>query len=359
MSKLGRNTPCPCGSGKKYKKCCAEKLNVPPSTPAPDMLERNSALMEAAASSNMGTDFLKMFREAVGEHAFESQQELNQAINEFKEKINTKPLPDFLGLNSQQMHRISSQPIDALNDMLELRFPEGNQLYVGTPIMQIAISIMLHIREANGLKITQQSNLPLHVVEEMYEHMPDLYDKLTPTIQSEENLPELFIVRNLLEVADLTKTKDSYLHLSQFGTKLLDDVMNKKTAALLYQELFLQYTNRFNWRLYSRFDDSLGFIQHTALFDLFILHKKANQLASEQILANTYAKAFPSFCEKLTRMKIVPPHMSAQELVANAFSVLFIHKYCWMFGLLDQQVSNNTEQYVTTDLFRKIFHWKI
>lgn len=22
MSKIGRNTPCPCGSGKKYKKCC-------------------------------------------------------------------------------------------------------------------------------------------------------------------------------------------------------------------------------------------------------------------------------------------------------------------------------------------------
>ncbi len=25
MSKVGRNDPCPCGSGKKYKKCCMEK----------------------------------------------------------------------------------------------------------------------------------------------------------------------------------------------------------------------------------------------------------------------------------------------------------------------------------------------
>lgn len=23
--KIGRNAPCPCGSGKKYKKCCMEK----------------------------------------------------------------------------------------------------------------------------------------------------------------------------------------------------------------------------------------------------------------------------------------------------------------------------------------------
>lgn len=24
--KMGRNDPCPCGSGKKYKKCCEERL---------------------------------------------------------------------------------------------------------------------------------------------------------------------------------------------------------------------------------------------------------------------------------------------------------------------------------------------
>ena len=27
--KIGRNTPCPCGSGKKYKKCCLGKNVVP------------------------------------------------------------------------------------------------------------------------------------------------------------------------------------------------------------------------------------------------------------------------------------------------------------------------------------------
>ncbi len=25
MAKIGRNTPCPCGSGKKYKRCCEKK----------------------------------------------------------------------------------------------------------------------------------------------------------------------------------------------------------------------------------------------------------------------------------------------------------------------------------------------
>ena len=26
--KIGRNDPCPCGSGKKYKKCCMNKDNI-------------------------------------------------------------------------------------------------------------------------------------------------------------------------------------------------------------------------------------------------------------------------------------------------------------------------------------------
>ena len=28
MTKINRNSPCPCGSGKKYKKCCAGKQNA-------------------------------------------------------------------------------------------------------------------------------------------------------------------------------------------------------------------------------------------------------------------------------------------------------------------------------------------
>ena len=28
--KIGRNKPCPCGSGKKYKKCCLDKSVTPP-----------------------------------------------------------------------------------------------------------------------------------------------------------------------------------------------------------------------------------------------------------------------------------------------------------------------------------------
>lgn len=41
MSKVGRNGPCPCGSGKKYKACCLEK----------DELNKRATLSPAAAAA--------------------------------------------------------------------------------------------------------------------------------------------------------------------------------------------------------------------------------------------------------------------------------------------------------------------
>jgi len=36
MTKIGRNAPCPCGSGKKYKHCCRPRERAAPPVPAVD-----------------------------------------------------------------------------------------------------------------------------------------------------------------------------------------------------------------------------------------------------------------------------------------------------------------------------------
>lgn len=40
-AKTGRNEPCPCGSGKKYKKCCGKPVEAPPPLPDRRLMERN------------------------------------------------------------------------------------------------------------------------------------------------------------------------------------------------------------------------------------------------------------------------------------------------------------------------------
>ncbi len=64
--KIGRNDPCPCGSGKKYKQCCikhptatgakkfkAKLLSQAPLKQAPDLMERTFG---AAISSSTSTE---------------------------------------------------------------------------------------------------------------------------------------------------------------------------------------------------------------------------------------------------------------------------------------------------------------
>ncbi|MBN2528906.1 MAG: SEC-C domain-containing protein [Deltaproteobacteria bacterium] len=363
MGKTGRNSPCPCGSGKKYKKCCAGKQNTPllPTTPPPWSQPTEAVSHVNDGMSNNATDFLSIFRENIGEHAFESIDELKEVIASYNDDFNSRPLDDFLGLNSTQMQRICREPLEALDDMAHLRFADNDASYLGTPIIQIALSIMLHISKAKKLKLTAKGNLPLKVARAMYDHLPNLYELTTKSVRSEENLPELYIVRNLLKMVGIVRMERGWLMLSEEGHALLEGVTRHKNGAPLYRQLFFEYTNRFNWLLFTGFSKELGFIQHTALFDLYILHKKANRFVSEQILAQTYAKAFPSLSQKIKKVGKVPMSASANDLVTDAFGVLFIHKFCWFFGLLEQKKSDQSDEYMfkTTELFRLVLDWKI
>ena len=86
--KLGRNDPCPCGSGKKFKRCCMNK--PPPPSDGP-------TVMEARGAPNPATDVLHEFRRAMGDHVFESEEALQSSLDQFVEQKNTAPMLDFWG----------------------------------------------------------------------------------------------------------------------------------------------------------------------------------------------------------------------------------------------------------------------
>jgi tetratricopeptide (TPR) repeat protein len=54
MAKLGRNDPCPCGSGKKYKRCCLEK---------DEAAEREKALAAVASRPTIDVEVANSFAE--------------------------------------------------------------------------------------------------------------------------------------------------------------------------------------------------------------------------------------------------------------------------------------------------------
>jgi SEC-C motif len=52
--KVGRNEPCPCGSGKKFKRCCADRPGIGPSGTAPARMERLRALEPRLEADQVG-----------------------------------------------------------------------------------------------------------------------------------------------------------------------------------------------------------------------------------------------------------------------------------------------------------------
>ena len=71
MSKVGRNDPCPCGSGNKFKKCCALKPTAPIEATPVDQTEVNrtnlgTQLVRYAPEVSLD-DVTAKFREALAE----------------------------------------------------------------------------------------------------------------------------------------------------------------------------------------------------------------------------------------------------------------------------------------------------
>src|SRR4030067_3432079 len=94
--KIGRNDPCPCGSGRKYKNCCHDRqvAGKPPS-------EAREVLNELG--------------QMIKGQSFASLEELQAFTDRFMRQRNQAPLDDFQGLSADQMHRFLHFPFDSPN----------------------------------------------------------------------------------------------------------------------------------------------------------------------------------------------------------------------------------------------------
>src|SRR5438552_2547677 len=71
LGKLSRNDPCPCGSGRKYKRCCM--MTTPTQSPA---TRATFASREAQAIDARGQELLSQHRVAEARSLFERSVEL-------------------------------------------------------------------------------------------------------------------------------------------------------------------------------------------------------------------------------------------------------------------------------------------
>src|SRR5258708_19711611 len=106
MAKVGRNDPCPCGSGKKYKRCCLEK---------DETAERTFAATASVPQRQIGTVAAEIAeRLAAGAYEIdETEDELATASNVAVDLVHppklheSKTLPHNLPLRSPLPHHPS------------------------------------------------------------------------------------------------------------------------------------------------------------------------------------------------------------------------------------------------------------
>ena len=294
--KTGRNDPCPCGSGKKYKQCCLSPASV--------------------ASEE--------FRESLTGQDSNSIADVQALADNFMQQRNQQPLDDFQGLSSEHVHRMLHFPYDTPEFF---SFPEMLSSEPEAPILQLIQAISATIDE-KGLKATAKGNLPLKLCKQAkvdyLQYLP-AGDYLHRTnISSEVDFENLHTARVLMELSGLLrKTKGRF-----FLTRKYQQLTGKTGLAGIYPQLLKTYCLKFNWAYRDGYED-IPFIQQSFLFSLYLLKLHGDDWKPFLIYEDYFLQAFPMVISEAES----GPYRGAEDVVRSCYSIRTLDRFLHFMGL--------------------------
>ena len=328
---VGRNDPCPCGSGKKYKKCC---------------LNSGRTFMESQGTSNMATDLLNEFKDKLEETPFSNMEELNNFTSTVMKELKSNSIDDFLGLTSAHMYGILYSPFLSSDDILSLTDGVNldPQLLSEIPIIRQTLYLMSKLGESEkGVKATKTGNLPRVLVQSFYFDCVGEVEEFRGKPMSQQDVRELDLLVFALKETGLIKKRTGWISLTKKGMNLLI----KKEYFNIYSSLLHFYGDELDWLSTTYYDEAFGIIQQALSFNLFILKNKAQNYISEDKIVDLFHKAFPQVGE-----------------VSRPFVSLFLDQFCFYFGLVERDESRTLLErrkkmkYRKSSLFSDILEWK-
>jgi len=302
--KIGRNDPCPCGSGKKYKHCC---LSVGP---------RGGPVAESVRDD---------IDRVLAGRSFDSLDEVNTALFEMTVERNRAPRDAFDGLSSEQVARLFSEPFDS-PEIVEFR-----RHFDGLPTGPLSnLFLMLAVKLANHrVKATKTGNLPRRLCREIAEHFLGLagYQQYTQYrgINSETDFHELNRTRYIAELAGLIQRDKGYFMLTDEARALLVDDKPE-----LYFKLLRTCAQEFNWAWGDRHQE-LAIIQHSFAFTLRLLARYGESWRKAGFYAEAFIRAFPVALDEPPDLDIYP----AELAVNNAYQHRALQKFAVFAGLAE------------------------
>lgn len=302
-SKVGRNEPCPCGSGKKFKHCCSDQSPPPGSSGASDL---GTELRAALAGQNFGT--------LADAQAFTER---------FTQRHNRAPNLDFHGLSSEQMfsflhHPFESPPL--------VRFVECLEISPTAPIMTLFGLLTTGIAEQD-LKATAKGNLPRDFCRAAALAALGEADYREHTkyagINREDDYYDLHITRLIGELAGFIRRHKGRFILSRECRTLLDD----GGPAAIYPRLLRTYTQKFNWA-YGDGYPALALVQQSFLFTLHLLVRHGETERSQVFYEDAFIRAFPVVLNEIEPS----PYSSAEDTLRACYTRRAMMQFAAFFG---------------------------
>jgi len=299
--KIGRNIPCPCGSGKKYQQCCFGKRSH-------------------------GQVVLDEIAEAAEERPFSSLEELNAFATQRIKQQNQKTLTEFCGLSPEQMYHLLYTPFSCPETV---RFTTDVKSAGDSGIMRIFIPLVEAIGE-NGLKATAKGNLPLKFCKSMAEQLRQQDNGAHRLhfggISSEVDLEELHCTRLTAQFAGLIRKYRGKFVL----TRKCRDMLALQNHGSVYLELFKAYTMQFNWEYRDGYP-AAEIVQHSFLYTLFLLVSFGDTERPQQFYEDRFLFAFPMALEVFPETS----YSSTEESARHCYFLRSLERFAFFFGLAE------------------------
>ncbi|MCP5346603.1 MAG: SEC-C metal-binding domain-containing protein [Gammaproteobacteria bacterium] len=302
---IGRNDPCPCGSGKKFKHCCLDKENGKVSGPG-----------TASISESL--------RKALESRQFNSLEEAQAFLDRITQQQNRRQLDEFHGLSPEQMHRILNFPFASQG---LVRFPD---VLDATPAARI-LTLFQQLTDAigeQGLKPTAKGNLPRNFCREaalVYWREQRYQDNTRyGGINREEDFDDLHVTRLVAELAGLIRKYKGRFILSRDCRRLLSD----DGLAAIYPRLFRAYVEQFNWAYRDGYPE-LRFMQSAFLFTLYLLVRHGDDWRPQVFYEDAFLGAFPRLLDEVPPSQVIPP----DETVRNCYTWRSLVHFAGFLGL--------------------------
>lgn len=389
--KIGRNSPCPCGSGRKYKHCCLSKdedsartavrleenttrfllsqngfdspeeldaamrryqmycENLPEDAPIP-------TLMEFLERANHASDVSREMGDELRGRHFADMDELERFTEEQIDAMSSAPLEDFEGISSGEMHRIISESFDGKSDFLEISDELPDDLALSSELVGTAFWLLRYIAEHGGeVRLTARGNYP-RILCRSYLEKFDPWFNPKEFVSSEAAMPILFSAHIAVAAAGYTVETASKSLLTTDGVVII----TRSGWAELFTELLPFILDEMDWQIWQDENlqhDHFTIIQDSAIFSLYLLHRHPTGTTGD--FFRRFAKAFPAYIQPANG------NPDIEDFFRLEYETLFFDHFCALFGLVrikpagPEGAMKGENEYEATDLFRTAFKWKL